>query len=108
MHTSSKLRLVHDRLDLLKVLLDSLKSVRGIQKSLLVISLDTLIPEIEDYLKTNVNFCQLAIIHHPFSMAFYKVPSKCETFKVKTAFQDQFPAQSPNDCPKGKRKEFRL
>ncbi|CBY42871.1 unnamed protein product, partial [Oikopleura dioica] len=76
---------VHDRLDLLKVLLDSLKSVRGIEKSFLVISLDTLIPEIEEYLKNYVTFCKLAIIHHPFSMAFYK---------------GQFPAESPTDCPK--------
>ncbi|CBY15221.1 unnamed protein product [Oikopleura dioica] len=73
---------VHDRLDLLKVLLDSLKSVRGIEKSFLVISLDTLIPEIEEYLKNYVTFCKLAIIHHPFSMAFYK---------------GQFPAESPLD-----------
>jgi len=76
---------VHNRLDLLRELLLSVRLSTGSDKSLLIISIDTkeaeIINEIESFEHSAV-----MIIYHPYSMQFYR---------------DQYPATDRRDCTRG-------
>ncbi|XP_036405929.1 alpha-1,6-mannosyl-glycoprotein 2-beta-N-acetylglucosaminyltransferase-like [Megalops cyprinoides] len=75
---------VHNRLDYLKLLIESLKKARGIENVLLIFSHDYWSPEINQVV-TSINFCQVLQIFFPFSIQLYP---------------QEFPGNDPKDCPR--------
>merc|ERR1712227_1199528 len=73
---------VHNRLDLLRECFKSIAEVKGIEQTLLIVSIDTREAEIISFLES-VSFAPLLIIYHPYSMAFFK---------------GQYPETDINDC----------
>ncbi|KAL4231384.1 hypothetical protein ACF0H5_008963 [Mactra antiquata] len=80
---------VHDRLDYLKILLDSLKKTKKIETSLLIISHDVY-NEALTKLVRDVDFCAVLQIYFPHSLQTHP--------KV-------FPGEDPKDCPRNMKKE---
>uniref|UniRef100_A0AC34F0A7 Alpha-1,6-mannosyl-glycoprotein 2-beta-N-acetylglucosaminyltransferase n=1 Tax=Panagrolaimus sp. ES5 TaxID=591445 RepID=A0AC34F0A7_9BILA len=80
---------VHDRLEYLKLLIDSLKNVKGIEKALLVFSHDYFSEDINGLIQ-NIRFCQVVQIFYPYPMQI---------------FHNRFPGPDPNDCPEKMKKE---
>lgn len=75
----------HDRPEMLKKLLYSLRYARGIESSTLVISRDKFSLEMDAVLDKDIDFCRYIEIFCPFSMQLYP---------------DQFPGGDHNDCPR--------
>ncbi|RWS25329.1 alpha-1:6-mannosyl-glycoprotein 2-beta-N-acetylglucosaminyltransferase-like protein [Leptotrombidium deliense] len=61
---------VHNRSDYLKILIDSLGDVRGIEKALLIFSHDLFEPKINEIIR-NITFCKVMQIFFPFSKQLY-------------------------------------
>ncbi|XP_041369480.1 alpha-1,6-mannosyl-glycoprotein 2-beta-N-acetylglucosaminyltransferase-like [Gigantopelta aegis] len=80
---------VHDRHDYLYILLDSLRKVRNIEKTLLVISHDVYSPELNQVVES-IDFCPVMQIFFPYSQQM---------------FPDVFPGESVNDCPRDIKKD---
>nr|XP_039256921.1 LOW QUALITY PROTEIN: alpha-1,6-mannosyl-glycoprotein 2-beta-N-acetylglucosaminyltransferase-like [Styela clava] len=77
----------HDRANLLKILFDSLREVKGIESATLVISRDKFTPDMDNVIDKNLNFCRYVEIFFPFLMHL---------------FPNKFPGEDPNDndCPR--------
>lgn len=75
----------HDRDIFLKLLIDSLKTVKGIESATLVISRDKFTREMDHVIDNEIDFCRYVEIFFPFSMQLYP---------------DTFPGEDPNDCPR--------
>jgi alpha-1,6-mannosyl-glycoprotein beta-1,2-N-acetylglucosaminyltransferase len=80
---------VHDRFDYLKLLVDSLKNVKGIEKALLVFSHDFFSEDINNLVQ-RIRFCQVVQIYYPYPMQI---------------FHNRFPGADPNDCPEKIKKQ---
>ncbi|XP_046358531.1 alpha-1,6-mannosyl-glycoprotein 2-beta-N-acetylglucosaminyltransferase-like [Haliotis cracherodii] len=83
---------VHDRHDYLRILLDSLKKVRNIHKTLLIISHDVYAEELNELVES-IDFVPVMQIFFPFSQQIY---------------QTGFPSEHPNDCPRDIKKDQAL
>ncbi|KAL5015879.1 hypothetical protein ScPMuIL_005468 [Solemya velum] len=83
---------VHDRLEYLKILFDSLKAVRKIEESLLIISHDVFSKELNE-LVMSIDFC-------PVMQVFYPVSAQLHP--------GEFPGENPNDCPRDIKKDEAL
>lgn len=75
---------VHNRPDYLKLLVDSLRKAREVEKILLIFSHDYWSPEINKVV-ASVDFCQVLQIFFPFSIQLYP---------------QEFPGNDPKDCPR--------
>ncbi|KAG9344803.1 hypothetical protein JZ751_010490 [Albula glossodonta] len=75
---------VHNRLENLKLLIESLRRARGIENVLLVFSHDYWSPEINQVV-TAIDFCPVLQIFFPFSIQLYP---------------QEFPGNDPRDCPR--------
>ncbi|XP_023684114.1 alpha-1,6-mannosyl-glycoprotein 2-beta-N-acetylglucosaminyltransferase [Paramormyrops kingsleyae] len=75
---------VHNRPEYLKLLVESLRKVKGIENILLIFSHDYWSPEINQVV-ASVNFCQVLQIFFPFSIQLYP---------------HEFPGNDPKDCPR--------
>ncbi|KAH3789456.1 hypothetical protein DPMN_167637 [Dreissena polymorpha] len=75
---------VHDRLEYLRILIESLREVRGIEKTLLIISHDVYSDGLNQLVK-EVDFCPVLQIFFPHSLQLHP---------------DSFPGEDPNDCPR--------
>ncbi|KAL3864000.1 hypothetical protein ACJMK2_005716 [Sinanodonta woodiana] len=80
---------VHDRGEYLKILLNSLRKVANIEKSLLIISHDIYSNELNQ-LVLSVEFCPVMQIFFPHSLQLHP---------------KEFPGEHPNDCPRNIKKE---
>ncbi|KAK3597730.1 hypothetical protein CHS0354_006081 [Potamilus streckersoni] len=80
---------VHDRGEYLKILLNSLRKVANIEKSLLIISHDVYSNELNQ-LVLSVDFCPVMQIFFPHSLQLHP---------------KEFPGEHPNDCPRNIKKE---
>ncbi|XP_012945137.1 alpha-1,6-mannosyl-glycoprotein 2-beta-N-acetylglucosaminyltransferase [Aplysia californica] len=78
----------HDRPEYLKILLDSLRKVQDIERSLLVISHDVYSHQLNEIVET-VDFCPVMQIFFPYSQQMYA---------------HEFPGEHPNDCPRNVKK----
>lgn len=74
----------HDRAEYLKMLLDSLRTVRNIHQALLIISHDVYSKELNN-LVLSVDFCPVIQIFFPHSLQLHP---------------QEFPGEHPNDCPR--------
>uniref|UniRef100_A0AC35U8C6 Alpha-1,6-mannosyl-glycoprotein 2-beta-N-acetylglucosaminyltransferase n=1 Tax=Rhabditophanes sp. KR3021 TaxID=114890 RepID=A0AC35U8C6_9BILA len=74
---------VHERVDYLEILINSLEKVVGINKTLVIFSHDSHVKSI-DNLIYNISFCRVLQIHYPFSLQL---------------FPNIFPGTDVNDCP---------
>ncbi|KAK6177963.1 hypothetical protein SNE40_012817 [Patella caerulea] len=83
---------VHDRVEYLKILLQSLRKVRNIQNVLLIISHDVYSKELNEVVET-VDFCPVMQIFFPDSQQIY--------FNV-------FPGTDPRDCPRNMKKDMAI
>ncbi|XP_059157422.1 alpha-1,6-mannosyl-glycoprotein 2-beta-N-acetylglucosaminyltransferase-like isoform X2 [Physella acuta] len=79
----------HDRPDYLKILLDSMRKVKDIEKSLLIVSHDVYSQQLNDLIES-VDFCPVMQIFFPYAQQIYK---------------NEFPGEHPNDCPRNVKKE---
>ncbi|RWS23745.1 alpha-1:6-mannosyl-glycoprotein 2-beta-N-acetylglucosaminyltransferase-like isoform X3, partial [Leptotrombidium deliense] len=79
---------VHDRSDYLKLTIDSLEKVKGIEKTLLIFSHDIFDPEINEIVR-GIKFAKVMQIFYPYSTQL---------------FPNTFPGDDPNDCPRNTRK----
>jgi alpha-1,6-mannosyl-glycoprotein beta-1,2-N-acetylglucosaminyltransferase len=79
---------VHNRVEYLKHLIDSLRKARNIENVLLIFSHDYYMPAINDLVK-EIDFCPMLQIFYPFPMQIY---------------QKEFPGEHPNDCPRDVKK----
>ncbi|KAG5846975.1 hypothetical protein ANANG_G00120680 [Anguilla anguilla] len=75
---------VHNRLENLKLLIESLRRVRGIETVLLIFSHDYWSPEINQIIAA-IDFCPVLQIFFPFSIQLYP---------------QEFPGNDPRDCPR--------
>lgn len=75
---------VHDRLEYLKQLFNSLEQNELIQSTLIITSHDLYTYEIHRFV-TSINFTRVIPIYYPYSQQIYT---------------DTFPGRDPNDCPK--------
>eukprot|EP00118_Oscarella_pearsei_P016110 m.151087 g.151087 ORF g.151087 m.151087 type:complete len:492 (+) comp38568_c0_seq2:50-1525(+) len=75
---------VHSRADYFKYLIESLRSVKGIEQALVIVSHDFYSSEMNKTVQS-IDFCRVVQIFYPFSMQFYP---------------DKFPGADPNDCPR--------
>ena len=85
-----KLCKVHNRKDFLRILLESIRSVKHINTALVVISIDIYDEKMNELIREIFEIEQIVcftIIYHPYSMAFY---------------HDQYPAEDPRDCSRGR------
>ncbi|XP_052771570.1 alpha-1,6-mannosyl-glycoprotein 2-beta-N-acetylglucosaminyltransferase-like isoform X2 [Mya arenaria] len=80
---------VHDRLEYLRILLDSLREVRGIDKTLLIISHDVYLPALNALVR-EVDFCPVLQIFFPHSLQLHP---------------KSFPGEDPDDCSRNMKKE---
>ncbi|CAM4686084.1 unnamed protein product [Leuciscus chuanchicus] len=75
---------VHNRPEYLRLLVDSLRKAKGIEKVLLIFSHDFWSPEINQIV-ASVDFCLVLQIFFPFSIQLYP---------------QEFPGNDPRDCPR--------
>ncbi|XP_018322845.1 alpha-1,6-mannosyl-glycoprotein 2-beta-N-acetylglucosaminyltransferase-like [Agrilus planipennis] len=75
---------VHDRVQYLNNLIDSLSKVLSISTALLVLSHDVVQEDINNIVR-NITFCKVIQIFFPYSIQNYP---------------DKFPGNDPNDCPR--------
>ncbi|XP_050389935.1 alpha-1,6-mannosyl-glycoprotein 2-beta-N-acetylglucosaminyltransferase [Patella vulgata] len=75
---------VHDREKELKMLVDSLKNVKDIEKCLVVFSHDLFLPKINNVIES-IDFCSVMQIFFPYAEQIMK---------------NKFPADSASDCPR--------
>ena len=75
---------VHDRVEYLKVLIKSLETVKGIDKTLLIFTHDVYNPIINSIVKS-IGFCKVMQLFYPFSLQ---------------AYPNEFPGTDPKDCPR--------
>lgn len=80
---------VHNRPAYLKMLIQSLEKVVGVQNTLLIFSHDYFSEEISNMVK-GITFCRVLQIYFPYSIQLYP---------------DEFPGQDPRDCPRDISKE---
>lgn len=73
---------VHNRAEYLKLLIDSLQKVKGIEKALIVFSHDIYHPPVNELI-VNIKFCQVIQIYYPYTIQI---------------FHNRFPGTDPNDC----------
>uniref|UniRef100_A0AC34RIP0 Alpha-1,6-mannosyl-glycoprotein 2-beta-N-acetylglucosaminyltransferase n=1 Tax=Panagrolaimus sp. JU765 TaxID=591449 RepID=A0AC34RIP0_9BILA len=73
---------VHNRAEYLKLLIDSLEKVKGIEKALIVFSHDIYHPPVNELI-LNIKFCQVIQIFYPYTIQI---------------FHNRFPGTDPNDC----------
>lgn len=83
---------VHDRSNYLKILLDSLRKVKGIEKTLLIFSHDVYSQELNSIVQS-IDFCPVMQIFFPVSAQLHP---------------KEFPGEHPNDCPRNVKKEEAL
>ena len=74
---------VHRRVEYLRVVLEAMSRVAGIEEVLLVVSHDGFFPEVDALIRA-VTFCRVKQIYLPYSAHFNK---------------EAYPALSPEDCP---------
>lgn len=74
----------HDRPDYLRILLDSMRKVKYVENSLLIVSHDVYSPQLNELIES-VDFCPVMQIFFPFSQQIYN---------------KEFPGEHPNDCPR--------
>lgn len=77
--------MVHNKLDYLKVLVHSLRSVHGISKAILIVSQDMPSTELDTLLATDLTFM-------PYIRIFFE--------KAMSLYPNEFPGQSHRDCPR--------
>lgn len=80
---------VHDRANYLKILLDSLRKVKGIEKTLLIFSHDVFSQELNSIIQS-IDFCPVMQIYFPVSAQLHP---------------KEFPGEHPNDCPRNVKKD---
>jgi len=81
---------VHNRVEYLKILIDSLEKAKGIEKALIIFSHDIYFPPVNDLI-VNIKFCQVIQIFYPYPIQI---------------FHNRFPGADPHDCEeKMKKKE---
>lgn len=80
---------VHNRPAYLKMLIQSLEKVVGVQNTLLIFSHDYFSEEISNMVK-GITFCRVLQIYFPYSIQLYP---------------NEFPGQDPRDCPRDISKE---
>ncbi|KAE9554829.1 hypothetical protein FO519_001944 [Halicephalobus sp. NKZ332] len=84
---------VHNRAEYLKILIESLQQVKGIEKALIIFSHDIYYPPVNELI-LNIKFCQVIQIFYPYPIQI---------------FHNRFPGTDPNDCEeKIQRKEAKL
>ncbi|CAG2203005.1 MGAT2 [Mytilus edulis] len=83
---------VHDRANYLKILLDSLRKVKGIEKTLLIFSHDVFSEQLNSIVET-IDFCPVMQIFFPVSAQLHP---------------KEFPGEHPNDCPRNVKKDQAL
>ncbi|XP_072177694.1 alpha-1,6-mannosyl-glycoprotein 2-beta-N-acetylglucosaminyltransferase-like [Diadema setosum] len=76
--------MVHDRLEYLEYLIESLRKADGISSALLIFSHDYYSEDINRVVR-RVDFCQMMQIFYPYSLQVY---------------QNEFPGMDPKDCPR--------
>lgn len=75
---------VHNRPEYLKLLIESLQKVKGVEDFLLIFSHDYFLEEINSIVQ-DIEFCKVLQIFFPFSTQLYP---------------NEFPGQDPQDCPR--------
>ncbi|BFZ02173.1 hypothetical protein BsWGS_05212 [Bradybaena similaris] len=80
---------VHDRVDYLRTVVDSMRKVQGIENSLIVVSHDVYSDQLNEVVNS-VEFCPVMQIFFPFSQQVYS---------------HEFPGEDPNDCPRNVKKD---
>lgn len=83
---------VHNRVDHLGFLVESLRKVRGIEQVLLVVSHDVYSHELNSLVRS-ITFCPVLQIFFPHSQQIY---------------HNRFPGEDPNDCPRDIQKDQAL
>ncbi|XP_046545583.1 alpha-1,6-mannosyl-glycoprotein 2-beta-N-acetylglucosaminyltransferase-like [Haliotis rubra] len=83
---------VHKRLEDLQIMIESMKSVRYINQTLVVFSHDYYSPETFK-LVFSIEFCPVLQLFYPYAIQFY---------------DKQFPGDSPSDCPRDIGKEMAM
>ncbi|KAH9520372.1 Alpha-1,6-mannosyl-glycoprotein 2-beta-N-acetylglucosaminyltransferase, partial [Bulinus truncatus] len=79
----------HDRPEYLKILLDSLRKVKDVEKSLLIVSHDVYSSQLNELIEA-IDYCPVMQIFFPYSQQIYS---------------KEFPGQHPNDCPRNAKKD---
>ncbi|GFN75696.1 alpha-1,6-mannosyl-glycoprotein 2-beta-n-acetylglucosaminyltransferase [Plakobranchus ocellatus] len=82
----------HDRPEHLRLLLNSMRKVKDISHSLLIVSHDVYSHQLNDLIEA-VDFCPVMQIFFPFSQQIYS---------------KEFPGEHPNDCPRNVKKSEAL
>ncbi|KAK0048563.1 alpha-1 6-mannosyl-glycoprotein 2-beta-N-acetylglucosaminyltransferase [Biomphalaria pfeifferi] len=82
----------HDRPEYLKILLDSLRKVKDVEKSILIVSHDVYSSQLNELIEA-IDYCPVMQIFFPFSQQIYST---------------EFPGQHANDCPRNAKRDEAL